>query len=149
MIPMLLLKKLGGPMYISKATVTLENCESMQNIESFFWKTVIKTYLNFTNFHLPNTNLPLQEVGKEPIFNNAKILYKKKPICLSNWIKGGIKYVEQLWSGQNMKNINEVRNQIGNYGGLILDYFAVVNAIKTEWKNEMRENHREIVFGKF
>ena len=70
-----------------------------------------------------------------PIFNNNDILYKNKPLFIRRWIDNNCKYLHDFIKNGVPRTLNEIRNIVGNYGGLLPDYLAVLNAISKMNRN--------------
>ena len=68
--------------------------------------------------------------AKDPLFNNSKLRFKGKPLFIIHWIKNGILRIEDMIIGRKLKILEEMKVNLGNYGGIIFDYLAVMNIIK-------------------
>ena len=120
-----LLKHIGGLQYCYFCNSSLSLDQGLNQIRSVFWKKVIIAWLKFNHIFFTE-NMPLTHT---PIFNNIIILHAKKPMFIKTWVTNGLKYVHQLFTNNRLKTYAEISMQVGTYGGLILDYLAVKNAV--------------------
>lgn len=119
-------KHIGGINYILNCTAGPKQFKGSSHIHSIFWQKALTawTKIDKTKFET--------EVIKVPIFNNSSFLYKGTPLLISQWIKSGCVFYHQLINDNThqIKTFNEICHSIRPYGGLILDYLAVTNAIR-------------------
>ena len=59
---------------------------------------------------------------KQPLFNNAQMIYKGNLLLVKKWIKAVIIFVSDMVSGNAWKSIQDIRKGIANYAGLQFDY---------------------------
>ena len=116
-------KNVGGIQYIIHTFSTSDKSKGIDMVPSLFWRKAINAWLNINN-----KNEKLQH--NIPIFNNSDILYKGKTLFIARWLKKNCKYVHDITRNGTIKPLNEVKLMVGNYGGLVPDYFAVYNAIQ-------------------
>ena len=77
------------------------------------------------------------KIRNQSLFYNNEVRFKNKPLLIKKWIKGGIRFVCQMLTGNAWKSIDDVRHEIGDYPGLCFHYLAVTNAVKREWKDTL------------
>ena len=129
-------ENVGGFEYSLFNNTSLPLFQGLNTIKSVFWKKAISVWLNF------NKNEIIIEVPKRciPIFNNNDIQYKNKTLYIKWWLKNGLKFVHQLFIDGRIKTLAEIQGEVGTYGGLILDYFAVRNAITKRYNTRHFSN---------
>ena len=115
-------ENIGGVEYIINSNTNSKDIQGLHLIKSNFWRKAIIAWID------------LKKSGEKaqnyvPLFNNNDIKYKNKPLFIKKWIVMNCKYVHDFTHNGIPKTLNEVKNMIGNYGGLITDYLAVLNAI--------------------
>ena len=113
---------IGGAEYIINSNTNSKDIQGLHLVKSHFWRKAIIAWID------------LKKSGEKaqnyvPLFNNNDIKYKNKPLFIKKWIVMNCKYVHDFTHNGIPKTLNEVKNIIGNYGGLITDYLAVLNAI--------------------
>ena len=120
-----LCRNVGGINYVSECNADVKYFRGIENVQSYFWQRVIRAWasLDKSNFSCsPN-------LMNMPIFNNSLIVYKSRPLYIKKWVTKGPKYVKELFTGDNFKSLDEVRHDVGNYGGLFFDYSAAKTAV--------------------
>ena len=120
-----LLKQVGGFLCSYFSNTSLNLFKGLNEIKSTFWKKALTTWLTYKNACFKE-DTPLYFI---PIFNNMNISRGTKPLFIKRWIINDIKFVHQLFNEGRFKDVNEIREHVGTYGGLILDYLAVKNAV--------------------
>ena len=136
------LRKVGGVNACYFANCPPSSFKGLSFIGSYFWRTVVSHFIDFRHNCLEE-NIPEKFIT---IFNNKKILHENKTLFISRWISSGLIYVNQLFSNGRIKTYEEIKNEIGPYGGLIIDYLAVRRAVMrvydpTAFGNENQEPH--------
>ena len=63
-------------------------------------------------------------IRNQSLFYNNEVRFKNKPLLIKKWIKGGIRFVCQMLTGNAWKSIDDVRHKIGDYPGLCFDYLG-------------------------
>ena len=116
------LKNIGGIEYIINSNTNSKDFQGLHLVKSLFWRNAINTWID------------LKKSGEKagnyiPLFNNNDIQYKNKTLFIKKWINMNCKYVHDFTQNGIPKPLNQIRNIVGNYGGLITDYLAVLNAI--------------------
>ena len=59
------------------------------------------------------------------------------------WIEKGVTTLSQIVHEQDIITKETLSQKIGQYGGFIFDYYAMINAIPKEWKTKLKENTSE------
>ena len=117
-----LLRKIGGLEYVVHSFAHPEHFVGVNMVKSMFWQKAIRAWLNL------NCKNRVAVINV-PIFSNNNIMYKNKSLFIPRWIKMNIKYVHNVVKNGAVMTLGEVRDVVGNYGGLLPDYLAVYNAI--------------------
>ena len=94
-------------------------------IKSCYWRTTIKHFIHFRDTCLKE-KLPNHFVT---IFNNKNILHENKTFYIRKWITSGLLYVHQLFTNGRIKTYEEIKDMLGSYGGLVIDYLAIRRAV--------------------
>ena len=133
-----LCRSLGSFTYLTEATVKAKEVKEIQLVKSKFWRDIVITWLDFDKGpHLMDFESEEYKIRNQPLFYNNEVRFKNKPLLIKKWIKGGIRFVCQMLTGNAWKSIDDVRHEIGDYPGLCFDYLAVTNAVKREWKDTL------------
>ena len=120
-------KNLGGIRNACRSNLDCKEYNGLNLIKSHFWRNAFSTFLTIkTKFIQTNHKV----AANDSIFNNTFLRFKGKPIFIGNWIKNGILKVEDMIENGHLKTLEEIKMKLGNYGGLLFDYLAVVNGIK-------------------
>ena len=120
--------KLGGIKYTSTANVSSREFQGLDLIPSQFWKNSLTVYLD-TKKKIINDQKML--TPNDGIFNNTFIRFKEKTLFIQRWIERGLSKIRHIISDSGkIKPIEEIKLIVGNYGGLLFDYYAVFNGIK-------------------
>ena len=102
------------------SNVRSKEFEGLDEIQSEFWKLVLKTWLdNNTNHH--RTTL---------LWNNKDIIYMGKGLYLKHWLNGGFVNVSDVVLSDGIITYEDVCNRLGNSPSRFLEYVTVVNAVK-------------------
>ena len=117
-----LFKEVGGVEYIINTFITSNLFKGLNMVKSYYWRNTIKTWVDLNSQNV-------QSLANVPLFNNKNILYKGHPIYIGRWIKMNCKYTHDFIRNGVPKPLNEIKNIVGAYGGLIPDYLAVFNAV--------------------
>ena len=129
-------KKLGGVEYVLECDVAPTLFKGIDGLQSVFWKKSIVSWL-----HLNKSEFNI-DPNRLPVFNNKSFMYKCKPILVSQWIKHGLKYYHQMVDAQGgMKSLDDIRQLLPPYGGMIMDYLAVRSAISKYQKSDSEERY--------
>ena len=124
-------KQLGGFEYCYFNNTSFSLFQGLQTIKSSYWKKAFTVWLNFNKSEIV-INVPTRSI---PIFNNNNIQQNRKPIFIKLWINKHFKFVHQFFINDRVKTMAEIRDEVGPYGGLILDYLAVRNAITKKYNS--------------
>ena len=107
-------------------------------MQSKVWRYIVVTWLYFDKgLHLMDFESEEYKIRNQPLFCNYEVRFKNKPLLIKKWIKGGIRCVCQMMSGNAWKSIDDVRHEIGDYHRQLFDYLAVTNAVKGKWKDTL------------
>ena len=109
--------------------------EEVGEIQSDVWRSVVKGWLDFDNRSIMEDTESENDTRKQPLFNNTQVRYKSKLLLIKKWIKAGLKFVSHIVFGNAWRNIQDIRDEIGDYPGLEFDNWAVSNAVKREWND--------------
>ena len=137
-------KSIGGIEYITGGTLTIDKLK-LPNIMPRFWRDVIETWYNIKKNHREIINEDTKTILSQPLFFNDGIKYKSNVLQIHSWIKKGIKYVYQLFDRGRMKSMAEIKIMVGNHGGFIFDYNAVINAIPIKWRQQIETSYHESI----
>ena len=118
-----LCKEIGGIYYVSRCDASSKVFKGLDKIKSVFWHSAIKIWLAFDKTCFSHNNKDI------PLFNNSAILYFNKPLYIQKWISKNLKYKHQMFADNRILSLEEVKNKVGSYGGLLFDYLAVFNAL--------------------
>ena len=125
-----LCRSLGSFTYLTGATVKAKEVKEIQLVESKFWRDIVITWLDFDKGpHLMDFESEEYKMRNQPLFYNKEVRFKNKPLLIKKWIKGGIRFVCQMLTGNAWESIDDV--------SLCFDYLAVTNAVKREWKDTL------------
>ena len=119
-----LLKDVGGLEYVLNSNTKLADFRGLSTIKSYYWQKAISAWLEFDK-----SLLSIDNDTCKTIFNNKNILHHNKPMLISRWLNTGFKYLNQLVINGTLKTYEEVKTEVGAYGGLLLDYMAVHKAV--------------------
>ena len=123
-----LFANIGGLGYIINSNINSKKIQGLHLIKSHFWRSTIEAWIDLKKSERHNEY-------DIPIFNNNDILYKNKPLFIRRWIDNNCKYLHDFIKNGVPRTLNEIRNIVGNYGGLLPDYLAVLNAISKMNRN--------------
>ena len=138
-----LCRSLGSFTYLTEATVKAKEVKEIQLVKSKFWRDIVITWLDFDKGpHLMDFESEEYKIRNQPLFYNNEVRFKNKPLLIKKWIKGGIRFVCQMLTGNAWKSIDDVRHEIGDYPGLCFDYLAATNGVKREWKDTLLNDNR-------
>ena len=120
--------------------------KEISTIKSKLWEAAVRSWIDLKNcikVDERNENLEnyADNIAAEPLFYNNLVKYRNKPLWKERWIRGGVRYIGQLFHNNRYLTVQEVAQRIGHYAGIYLDYFGVTNAIKQEWKQVMLYAH--------
>ena len=119
--------ELGGLKYACSANVDSHDFNNYPMIRSHFWQNALSVFLK-TRKKVKQTDLNV--TAKDPLFNNSKLRFKGKPLFISRWIKNGILRIEDMIVGKKFKTLEDMKVNVGNYGGLLFDHNAAMNSIR-------------------
>ena len=131
----------GGVNYFLSAT---DGCSSVDKHypASKFWLSVMHSWLKINP--LKKSTDSTLDFLMEPIFNNARIKYKRQSLYINRWVNSGIKHVYDLYEGRRFKTKEELSQLTGKYGGFELDYYAVVNAMPRQWMQDISNKSTDV-----
>ena len=132
-----LCKTMGSLTYLTGASVNSKEVEEVAAIQWGFWRSVVKSWLDFDKSSIMEDPGSENDTRKNWLFSNTQMNYQSKPLFVRKWIKAGLKFVSHIVSGNILRSIKDIRNEIGDYAGLQFDYWAVTNAVKREWNDTM------------
>ena len=131
-------EKLGGVDYVLNWDVAPKLVKGIDGLQSVFWKKAILSwlFLDKSEFYKDPNCLP--------IFNEKSFTYKGNPIFARYWIKNGLKYYYQMMDDQHrIKSLDEIKQLIPPYSGMIIDYLAVRCAISKFQKSHSRDESKK------
>ena len=103
-----------------------------------FWKNIFSVWA-----HLQELTTTPKSIQSELLWLNPKILVNNKPLFKPNWLKKGIKYINDLIDvNGSFLNLDSFRNKFDIQSNF-LEYNGIITAIKTKWKNELDNIHKE------
>ena len=114
------------------ASVKSKEVEENGAIQSDFLRSVVKSWLDFDKSSIMEYPGSENDTRKQPLFNNTQMDNQSKPLFVRKWIKAGLKFVSHKVSGNILRSIQVIRDEIGDYAGLQFDYWTVTNAVKRE-----------------
>ena len=120
------LNPIGGIDYFLLCNIDYKSFLGINKVRSHYWRYAMVAWLKFRQTDLYAEN---EISGPITLFNNKQILFKNIPLCFNYWIKNGIKFAHDLITEGRLKTYEELRNEIGPSGSLLLDFFAIKNAI--------------------
>ena len=132
-----IMKGIGGIEYFLNCNTNILFFKGLNTVKNGYWQKAITAWIPFDkSIFAINNDLSLT------IFNNKDILHHNMPLFINKWIHSNFKYLYQLLrvDGQ-IKTYQEVQNEIGPYGGLLLDYMAVCKAVVKSGINLISINH--------
>ena len=88
--------------------------KGLESIQSYFWKTVLKTWLD-TNVQGTNLSVP------SLLWNNNYMRYQGNVLFFPDWIKGNILNIEDIYGPDGVMSYNEICNKIGNSPNRIIE----------------------------
>ena len=131
------LKGIGGIQYFLNCNTNITCFKGLNTVYNMYWQKAITAWIPFDKslFAIDN-DMSLA------MFNNKGILHHNMPLFINKWIDSNFKYLYQLLKvdGQ-IKTYQEVQQEIGPYGGLMLDYMAVCKAVIKSGINLTSINH--------
>ena len=128
-----LCKSMVSLIYLTRASVKSKEVEEVAAIQSDFWRSVVKGWLDFDKRSIMEDPESENDTRKQPLFNNTQVRYQSKPLFNKKWIKAGLIFMSHIVSGNTWRSIQEIRDEIGDHAGFQFDYWAVTNAVKREW----------------
>ena len=125
------LSKVGGIPYIIKSS--LSNPEKMFDtlIVNWFWRKAAAAW-SLLHYKMSGM-LQSNSILSQPIFFNSHIQYKNCPLVFPIWINSNVLFLCDIIEKNCLKNERAILHSMDNYGGFILDYNALKNAVHTEW----------------
>ena len=114
------------------ANVKSSEFRGLNLIKSPFWKTVLKTWLD----HNKHGNL-----APTVLWNNQFIQYHGNVLFYSQWIKGGILKVSDMYNDNGLLSCQEICHKIGNTPSRVLEYNVVASAVRN-FVDRVREDDR-------
>jgi hypothetical protein len=131
-IPWYYYELLGKDMSVLRASVSSKEFIGIKLVKSQYWRSALKIWLD--NNNCINKLNDVENVANQPLWNNALIKYKNKPIMFPNWVSNGFTDVGDLFFDNNYVSLERVANSVGPYGGLVFDYYALLNALPRQWR---------------
>ena len=105
-----------------------------------FWKNIFSVWA-----HLQELTATPKSIQSELLWLNPKILVNNKPLFKPNWLKKGIKYINDLIDvNGSFLYLDSFRNKFDIQSNF-LEYNGIITAIKSKWKNELNNIHKEQV----
>ena len=101
-----LCRSLGSFTYLTEATVKAKEVKEIQLVKSKFWRDIVITWLDFDKDpHLMDFESEEYKIRNQPLFYNNEFRFKNKPLHIKKWIKGGIRFVCQILTGNAWKSL--------------------------------------------
>ena len=133
-----LCRSLGSFKYLTEATVKAKDLKEIQLVQSKFWRYIVISWLDFDKGpHLMDFESEEYKIRNQPLFYNKEVRFKNKPLLIKEWMKGGIRFVCQMLTGNAWKSIDDVKPEIGDYPELFFYCLTATNAVKREWKDTL------------
>ena len=123
MLARMFLSSVGGSVAF-KSNLLSKDFKGIETIKSFFWKSVLCTWLNKRN------PCDKDEINNfSPIFNNKNIRFKNEPIFLPQCFSSNIYTVGDIMSVNNLFSYEEFYDKYGKRRDSLLVYNVLFNAI--------------------
>lgn len=72
----------------------------------------------------------INDVLQEPIWNNRHFVFDGKPVFFKNWIKSNILYVNDLFTDNWFKSLNDIGDEVYSKANLLCEYKIISPAFK-------------------
>ena len=82
-----LCKSIVSLTYLTRASVKSKEVEEIAAIQSDFWRSVVKGWLDFDKRSIMEDTESENDTRKQPLFNNTQVRYKSKSLFIKKWIK--------------------------------------------------------------
>ena len=125
-IPRLQLYRLGANYACFFSNASAKNFKGLENIQSSFWKEVVKAWLNHNRQKEGS-----DRAGATLLWNNKDITYQKSVIYFREWIESGIMFVRDMYSPEGMLSFQDICNVVGRAPCTILQYQVVQSAVSS------------------
>ena len=106
-----LCKSMVSLTYLTRASVKSKEVEEVAAIQSDFWRSVVKGWLDFDKRSIMEDPESENITRKQPLFNNTQVRYQSKPLFIKKWIKAEIIFVSHIVSGNTWRSIQEIRDK--------------------------------------
>ena len=115
--------KVGGNT-VFRSNVDAKSFKGLDNINSFFWKNVLCTWLN------NNVTVNGREVSTfSPIFNNNNVCYKNETLFIPQCFNSRINVINDIMKGNDMMSFKDFLEFYGKKADSQLVYNIIFNAL--------------------
>ena len=114
-------------------------------IKNAFWRQVLITWLDNKSLLQKEKQLKFLD---EPLWNNNRIVFKKKPLFLKDWARAQICQTRDIWTDGNMLSFEDICQKVGVKPSRLFEYNAVVSAIRARY-TRLPEDHGELAANEF
>ena len=129
-IPMSLFERIGPDLSLLKCNVTSKEFKGLGLITSQFWKQALKIWFDHNLFK----DIAITNYYGQVLWNNSRIRYKHNVLFFENWCYT-FPYVGDLFVDGNFMSLDSIQNILGKSGKVFFQYYALVNALRNEWRN--------------
>ena len=129
--------KIGGAEYLLKCKVDKPDFYLGSKMKNYFWKEVGNIWLQLNN-KMNIDDISVESILNQPIFLNSEVQYKRKALLIEPLIKQNIKWVGDLYQGNDLMSIDTLKQKIQTYPGFIFDYYAMINTLPKTWKDSLK-----------
>ena len=135
-IPKGVFSEFGNHSVCFYATVKSKEFKGLNKISSYFWKTVLKTWLD--------SNVQTEDFLSNLLWNNRHVKYQGRVLFFSEWIKGGILKTNDMQGPNDLLSFNEVVSKIGRSPARLLEYNVVLSATRNFIRTVTEQNTLDI-----
>ena len=149
-IPLYLLSKLGPDLIALKSLANNKLFIGSNKITSIFWKKALCVWnenKEKIDFMQTDNNINQRE---QVLWNNTKIMYRRKCLFFEDWAHSGINYLKDVKSNNRILTYDEICRRIGYKASRIFEYNAIYTALlSVEARSiEQRENINNFIINR-